>query len=118
MSVVLTKPRPAAEHGGDLMREAWCLCDHGYLVAAVCTARVALETRLRAMGGGDPARDVRGVIDVALQLRRRRAISSDVKGEAVTVGKRMNLIAHGGPVDRDKATRVLTRTAWILRRLR
>ena len=103
-AILSTLPQRVGIRSGPLS-ESWTLYRHGYLVAAVATARITIETELHRLSGGRCG--CRGLSCAVQQLRDRGRLPPTVCNEAQRAYSRLSLIIHGRPIEGDEARELL-----------
>jgi len=100
---------------GQLLAEARRLNRAGYTVAAVVTARVAIERILREMALAHPEWNPgrAGISDYSQFLWRVSAVSRDTVNRISGFTKKANSVTHGGPIGRTRAWQIIRRAAAI-----
>jgi hypothetical protein len=100
---------------GQLLAESRRLNRAGYTVAAVVTARVAIERLLRELAFAHPEWNPgkSGLGGYLMFLHRVGAVPSHTLDKANAFAKKANSITHGAPVGRAQAWRIIRRAASV-----
>jgi hypothetical protein len=102
---------------GNLLAEARKLNRAGYVVAAVTTARVAVECALKEVAAADPewrAKSKAGLHQIACFLRKQGKLPTRLFKLLGTFGKQANKIAHGYKASRLYARHIIGKAVRIV----